>query len=174
MERQEKDQIIKELNEKFQEYSTFYITDTSALNSGKTSELRRVLFSKGIQLQVAKNTLIQKALEATGKDFGQMVDVLKGTSAIMFSQDAKAPAKVIKEFRKKSDKPTLKAAYAMETIFVGDAALKDLESIKSKNELIGDVIGMLQSPAQNVISALQSGGNKIAGILKTLEERSNA
>jgi large subunit ribosomal protein L10 len=122
-------------------------------------------------MQVAKNTLIQKALEAVGGDYSELFDALKGSSTIMFSESAKAPAKLIKELRKTGDKPVLKAAYIDSAIFIGDNQLDALVNLKSKEELIGEIIGLLQSPAKNVISALQSGGNTIAGLVKTLQER---
>ncbi len=171
MERHEKDQIIGELKQLFQDYSSFYLTDTTALNSAQTSELRRALFKSNIKMQVAKNTLIEKALEQSGLDVAEMYSVLKGNTAIMFSNDAKSPAKVIREFRKNGKIPALKAAWAEQTIFIGDNQLAELEKIKSKNELIGDVLGLLMSPATRVLGALQSGGNKLSGILKTLENR---
>ncbi len=171
MERNEKDQIIGELKQLFQDYSAFYLTDTTALNSKKTSELRRALFQSNIKMQVAKNTLIQKALEQSGLDVAEMYSVLSGNTAIMFSNDAKSPAKVIREFRKNGKIPALKAAWAEQTVFIGDNQLAELEKIKSKNELIGDVIGLLQSPTQRVMGALQSGSNKLTGILKTLEDK---
>jgi large subunit ribosomal protein L10 len=171
MERNQKDQIIEELKQKFQEYQAFYITDNTALNSKQTSDLRRALFQSNIKMQVAKNTLIEKALEQSGLDVAEIYSVLKGNTAIMFSNDSKAPAKVIQEFRKSADKPLLKAAFAEQTVFIGDHYLSELEKIKNKNDLIGEVIGLLQSPAKNVLGALQSGGNKLAGILKTLEDR---
>lgn len=171
MERHEKDQIISELKQLFQDYSSFYLTDTTALNSKQTGDLRRALFQSNIKMQVAKNTLIEKALEQSGLDVAEMYSVLKGNTAIMFSNDAKTPAKIIREFRKNGKIPALKAAWAEQTVFIGDNQLAELEKIKNKNELIGDVIGLLQSPAKSVISGLQSGGNKLSGILKTLEER---
>lgn len=171
MERHEKDQIIQDLKQKFQEYQAFYITDTTALNSKQTSDLRRALFQSNVKMQIAKNTLIEKALEQSGLDVAEMYSVLKGNTAIMFSNDAKAPAKIIREFRRTGDKPLLKAAFAEQTVFIGDNQLAELEKIKNKNELIGDIIGLLQSPAKNVLGALQSGGNKLAGIVKTLEDR---
>ncbi len=171
MERNEKDQIISELKQLFQDYSSFYLTDTTALNSKQTGELRRALFQSNIKMQVAKNTLIEKALEQSGLDVAEMYSVLKGNTAIMFSNDAKIPARIIREFRKNGKIPALKAAWAEQTVFIGDNQLAELEKIKNKNELIGDVIGLLQSPAKSVISGLQSGGNKLSGILKTLEER---
>ncbi len=171
MERHEKDQIISELKQLFQDYSSFYLTDTTALNSKQTGDLRRALFQSNIKMQVAKNTLIEKALEQSGLDVAEMYSVLKGNTAIMFSNDAKIPARIIREFRKNGKIPALKAAWAEQTVFIGDNQLAELEKIKNKNELIGDVIGLLQSPAKSVISGLQSGGNKLSGILKTLEER---
>lgn len=124
-------------------------------------------------MQVAKNTLIRKAMEATGNDYSELFGTLKGTSAIMFSEVGNAPAKLIKEVRKNGDKPALKAAYIDSAVFIGDNQLDALTQLKSKEELIGDIIALLQSPAKNVISGLKSGGNKLAGILKTLEERGN-
>lgn len=171
MERNEKDQIIGELKQLFQDYASFYLTDTTALNSKQTSELRRALFKSNIKMQVAKNTLIEKALEQSGLDVAEMYSVLKGNTAIMFSNDAKSPAKIIREFRKNGKIPALKAAWAEQTVFIGDNQLAELEKIKNKNELIGDVLGLLQSPTQRVMGALQSGGNKLAGILKTLEDK---
>jgi len=129
------------------------------------------LFKNGITLEVAKNTLIKKAFEKSGRDFGSLTDTLKGNSAIMFCEDMKAPAKAIKEFRKKGTIPTLKGACIDTDVFIGDNQLEALIALKSKNELIGEIIGLLQSPAQNVISALQSGGSTIAGVVKTLSER---
>jgi large subunit ribosomal protein L10 len=171
MERHEKDQIISELKQLFQEYTSFYLTDTTALNSKQTGDLRRALFQSNIKMQVAKNTLIEKALEQSGLDVAEMYSVLKGNTAIMFSNDAKSPAKIIKEFRKNGKIPALKAAWAEQTVFIGDNQLAELEKIKSKNELIGDIVGLLQSPAKKVISGLQSGGNKLSSILKALEDR---
>jgi large subunit ribosomal protein L10 len=171
MERNEKDQIISELKQLFQDYPSFYLTDTTALNSKQTSALRRILFQNNIKMQVAKNTLIEKALEQCGLDVTEMCSVLKGNTAIMFSNDAKTPARLIREFRKAGKIPALKAAWAEQTVFIGDNQLPELEKIKNKNELIGDVLGLLQSPAKSVIGALQGGGHKLSGILKTLEER---
>lgn len=171
MRREEKAQVIDVLAEKFTQYKNIYITDISSLNAQKTSDLRRMLFKNGITLEVAKNTLIKKAFEKSGRDFGNMVDTLKGNSAIMFCEDMKAPAKAIKEFRKKDSIPALKGACIDTDVFIGDNQLDALMSLKTKNELIGEIIGLLQSPAQNVISALQSGGSTIAGVVKTLSER---
>jgi large subunit ribosomal protein L10 len=171
MKKEEKGLVIDALAEKFGQYKNIYITDISSLNAEKTSALRRLLFKNDITLEVAKNTLIKKAFEKSGRNVGALVDTLKGNSAIMFCEDMKAPAKAIKEFRKKDTIPALKGACIDEDVFIGDNQLDALISLKSKNELIGDIIFMLQSPAQNVISALQSGGNTIAGVVKTLSER---
>lgn len=172
MNREEKNQVIDSLVETLSKYNSFYIADIDALNSEKTSKLRRMCFSKNVQIKVAKNSLIKKALGKMDGDFEQMLPTLKGSSAIMNAEIPNAAAKVIKEFRKSgNEKPLLKSAYVDTAIFVGDKQLDSLAALKSKNELIGDIIGLLQSPAQNVISALQSGGGKLAGILKTLEER---
>jgi large subunit ribosomal protein L10 len=171
MNRDEKNQIIDSLVDTLSTYSSFYIADIGSLNSEKTSKLRRMCFSKKVQIKVAKNSLIKKALGKMDGDYEQMLTTLKGSSAIMIAEIPNAPAKVIKEFRKTSDKPLLKSAFIDSAIFVGDNQLESLAALKSKNELIGDVIGLLQSPAQNVVSALKSGGGKLAGILKTLEDR---
>lgn len=163
--------IIDALAEKFTQYKNVYITDITALNAQKTSDLRRMLFKNGITLEVAKNTLVKKAIEKSGRDFGNLTDTLKGNTALMFCEDMKAPAKAIKEFRKKDAIPALKGACIDTDVFIGDSSLDALVALKTKNELIGEIIGMLQSPAQNVISALQSGGSTIAGVVKTLSER---
>jgi large subunit ribosomal protein L10 len=171
MTRDEKNQIIDSLVGTLSTYSSFYITDIGSLNSEKTSKLRRLCFSKNVQIKVAKNSLIRKALGKMEGDYEQMLPTLKGSSAILIAEIPNVPAKVIKEFRKGSDKPVLKSAYIDTAIFVGDNMLDSLASLKSKQELVGDIVGLLQSPAKNVISALKSGGGKLAGILKTLEER---
>ena len=171
MTRDEKNKIIDSLVETLSTYSSFYIADIEALNSEKSSKLRRLCFSKNVQIKVAKNSLIEKALGKMEGDFTQMLPTLKGSSAIMIAEIPNVPAKVIKEFRKTSDRPLLKSAYIDSSVFVGDNMLDSLVALKSKEELVGDIIGLLQSPAQNVISALKSSGGKLAGILKTLEER---
>ncbi len=171
MKKEDKELVIDALAEKFTQFKNIYITDIASLNAQKTSDLRRLLFKNGITLEVAKNTLIKKAFEKSGRDFGSLTDTLKGNSAIMFCEDMKAPAKAIKEFRKKGTIPTLKGACIDTDVFIGDNQLEALIALKSKNELIGEIIGLLQSPAQNVISALQSGGSTIAGVVKTLSER---
>lgn len=172
MTRQEKDNIIASLVTEFSAAPNFYITDVASLNSEKTSKLRRLCHSKQVRMRVAKNTLIQKALEkVNASGYDALFDSLKGTSAIMFSDTANIPAKVIKEFRKGSEKPVLKAAWIDSSVFIGDTQLAALASLKSKNELIADVIMLLQSPVKTVISQLQSGSNKLTGILKTLENK---
>ena len=169
--KEEKNVLINELVEELNNNSHFYITDTSSLTVEKTNLLRKNCFQNQIKLKVVKNTLLTKAMERTGKDYGDLYGSLKGTSAIMFSEVGNAPAKLIKEFRKKNDKPILKAAYVSESVYIGDNQIETLVNIKSKNEVIGEIIGLLQSPAKNVISALKSSGGKLAGILKTLSER---
>ncbi|RYY06463.1 MAG: 50S ribosomal protein L10 [Sphingobacteriaceae bacterium] len=171
MKKEEKYEVVNALTEQIKEYGNFYITDTSNLTVAKINAIRRKCFESDIKIQVAKNSLIKKAVEAIGGDFTPMYDALKGSSSIMFSKSTNAPAKLIKELRKTGEKPVLKAAYIQSSFFVGDNQLDALINLKSKEQLIGDIIGLLQSPAKNVVSALQSGGNKLAGILKTLEER---
>ena len=171
MKKEDKVIAINALAEKFTQYKNIYVTDINSLNAQKTSDLRRMLYKNGITLEVAKNTVIRKAFEKSGRDFGALVDTLKGNSALMFCEDMKAPAKAIKEFRKKDTIPALKGACIDADVFIGDNQLDALIALKSKNELIGDIIYMLQSPAQNVIRALQSGGSTIAGVVKTLSER---
>lgn len=171
MRKEEKQEIVLALTEQIKEYGNFYITDTSNLTVAKVNIIRRKFYENGISLQVAKNTLIRKAMEAAGVDSSEFGEVLKGSSTILFSSVANAPAKLIKELRKGGDKPLLKGAYIDTAVFVGDNQLDALATLKSKEELVGEIIGLLQSPAKNVISALQSGGNKLAGIVKTLQER---
>ena len=172
MRKEEKQEVVSALTEKMKEYGNFYITDTSSLTVAKINNIRRKCFEKEIGMQVVKNTLIKKALEQLDGDVSPLFEILKGSSSIMFSTNANAPAKLIKELRKgKEEKPVLKAAYVDSAVFIGDDQLDALVNLKSREELIGDIIGLLQSPAKNVISALQSGGNKLAGIVKTLQER---
>jgi large subunit ribosomal protein L10 len=172
MKREDKNKIIDSLVESFTRYGSFYITDISNLTVEKTNMLRRKCYASNIKLRVAKNKLIQKALERIeGNDYSALFPTLKGSSAIMFCETVNMPAKVIKEFRQKNDKPLLKSAFIDSAVFIGDNQLDALAALKSKNELIADIIALLQSPAKNVISALQSGGNKISGILTTLEKR---
>ena len=171
MTREEKSQVIEVLTSEFTEGKTIYLADISGLNALDTSNLRRACFKADVKLAVVKNSLLEKAMEKSDKDFGELSEILKGNTSLMISETGNAPAKVIKEFRKKSEKPVLKGAYVEEAIYVGDDQLDALVNIKSKEELIGDVIGLLQSPAKNVVSALQSGGNKLSGILKTLSDK---
>jgi len=171
MNKEEKYDLVLALTEQMKEYGNFYITDTSDLSVAKINDIRRQCFQSEITMKVAKNSLIKKAMEAAGGDYTPIFDVLKGSSSILFSKSATAPAKLIKQLRKKGDKPVLKAAYIDSAIFIGDNQIDTLIKLKSKEQLIGEVIGLLQSPAKNVISALQSGGNTIAGLVKTLQER---
>ncbi|OYP59141.1 50S ribosomal protein L10 [Prevotella sp. P5-92] len=170
MKKELKDTIIVELGQKLKEYPHFYLVDLTGLNAEKTSDLRRKCFKSEIKLEVVKNTLLQKALEASGVDFSPLYDCLKGNTAVMFTTTANVPAKLLKEYKKEGI-PALKAAYAEESIFVGADRLEELAALKSKNELLADVVALLQSPAKNVVSALQSGANTIHGVLKTLGER---
>ncbi len=172
MRKEDKDVIINQIATALKAYDHFYLTDTATLNAEKTSELRRACFKQDIKLLVVKNTMLKKALESLEGDFSPLFGSLKGSTSIMFSNTGNAPAKLIKSFRKdKEELPALKAAYVEESFYVGAENLEALVNIKSKNELIGDVIALLQSPAKNVISALQSGGTTIHGVLKTLSER---
>ena len=171
MTREEKSIVIEDLTAQLANNNIIYLADISGLNALNTSNLRRACFKANVKLAVVKNTLLAKAMEASDKEFGELPTVLKGNTSIMFSEVGNAPAKVIKEFRKKSDKPLLKGAFIEEAVYLGDNNLDNLVNIKSKEEVIGDIVGLLQSPAKNVISALKSGGGKIAGILKTLSEK---
>jgi large subunit ribosomal protein L10 len=171
MTREEKSRVIEDLTAQLADSNVVYLADISSLNAEATSNLRRACFKAGIQLSVVKNTLLEKAMEASVNDYGDLPSVLKGNTSIMISENGNAPAKIIKEFRKKSNKPLLKGAYIYQAVFVGDNQLDALVSLKSKEEVIGEIIGLLQSPAKNVVSALKSGGGKIAGIVKTLSER---
>ncbi|MDY3846976.1 MAG: 50S ribosomal protein L10 [Prevotella sp.] len=170
MKKEVKDTIIVELGEMLKSYPHFYLVDLTGLNAEKTSALRRKCFKSEIKLLVVKNTLLHKAFEASEIDFSPLYETLKGNTAVMFTQTANVPAKLLKEYTKEGV-PALKAAYAEESMFVGADRLEELVAIKSKNELIADVVALLQSPAKNVISALQSGANTIHGVLKTLGER---
>jgi len=171
MRKEDKTVSIEQIAATVKEYSHFYLTNTASMNAAKTSELRRECFKQDIKLLVVKNTLLKKALDSLDTDFSPLYGSLKGSTSIMFTNVANAPAKLIKEFKKGAEVPALKAAYAEESFYVGADQLEALITIKSKNELIGEVIGLLQSPAKNVISALQSGGTTIHGILKTLSEK---
>ena len=171
MTREEKSVVIEELTAQLADNTNIYLTDISGLDAATTSNLRRACFKSNIKLAVVKNTLLEKAMEASDKDFGELPSTLKGNTSVMYSETGNAPAKVIKAFRKKSDKPLLKGAFIEEAIYIGDEQLDTLVDIKSREELIGDIVTLLQSPAKNVVSALQSGGGKLAGIIKTLSER---
>lgn len=171
MNKEEKHDLVLALTEQMNEFGNFYITDTSDLTVAKINDIRRKCFESDITMKVAKNSLIKKAMEAAGGDYTPIFDVLKGSSSILFSKSATAPAKLIKQLRKAGDKPVLKAAYIDSAIFIGDNQIDTLIKLKSKEQLIGEIIGLLQSPAKNVISALQSGGTIIAGVVKTLQER---
>ena len=171
MTREEKSRVIEDLTGKLADNQIIYLADISGLNALDTSNLRRACFKANVKLAVVKNTLLAKAMERSDKDFGDLPSTLKGNTSLMISETGNAPAKVIKEFRKGKDKPILKGAYVEEAVYVGDDQLENLVNIKSKEELIGDIITLLQSPAKNVISALQSGGGKIHGILQTLSEK---
>jgi large subunit ribosomal protein L10 len=173
MKKEDKSIIIERIATTIEEYGNFYITDITALNAEKTSELRRSCFNEGIKLVVVKNTLLKKALESLNTDFSPIYEALVGNSALMFSTVGNAPAKLIKDFRKDKTIPALKAAYIEECFYMGSDQLETLIHIKSKNELLAEVIALLQSPAKNVVSALQSGGTLLHGILKTLGEREN-
>ena len=171
MTREEKSLVIEELTAQLTDNANIYLTDISGLNAGTTSDLRRACFKADVKLAVVKNTLLEKAMEASDKEFGDLPSTLKGNTSVMYSETGNAPAKVIKAFRKKSEKPLLKGAFIEEAIYLGDDQLDMLVDIKSKEELIGDIITLLQSPAKNVVSALQSSGGKLSGILKTLSQK---
>lgn len=171
MRREEKDSIIDGLREQIENASHFYLADISNLDAADTSKLRRQCFEKDIELVVVKNTLLKKALEKSEGDFEELYDTLKNSTSIMFCDTGNVPAKLIKAFREESDRPVLKAAYVEESIYLGDEQLDMLSSLKSKNELLADVLALLQSPMTNLLSAMQSSGNNMAGALKTLAEK---
>lgn len=175
MTKDQKNEVIEVLKEKFSQYTNFYITNTESLTVAQIGKLRKVCFDKQVELKVAKNTLIRKALESIDAEkYGEVYDSLHGVTALMFSESPKEPALILSSFRteKKTDKPVLKAAYIDGSLFVGDNQLEALKTLKSKQDLIGEIIGLLQSPAKNVISALNAGG-KLASLIKALEEREN-
>lgn len=171
MRKEEKQEIVQALTDQIKSYGNFYITDTADLTVAKINNIRRKCFERGIKIQVAKNSLIEKALDEAGVDSAELKGVLKGASTLLFSETGSLPAKLIKELRREGEKPLLKGAYIDSAVFVGDNQLDTLVALKSKNELIGDIVGLLQSPAKNVISALKSSGGTIAGLVKTLQER---
>ncbi len=167
----EKQEIIRSLTENVKGYNHFYLTDLTGLDAKGTSDLRRMCFKQGIKLVVVKNTLLRKALEQSGKDASGLFDVLKGNTSVMFCDTGNQPAKLIKDFKKSHKSTRLKAAFVEESVYIGDDQLDALLTVKTKNELVADLVALLQSPLRNVISQLQSGGNIIHGVLKTLGER---
>jgi large subunit ribosomal protein L10 len=171
MTRDEKTQVVDNLAQTISESKHFYLADISELNAEDTSNLRRKCFEKDIKLVVVKNTLLKKALEKLDGEYNELYEVLKNSTSVMFTETGNAPAKLIKEFRKNHDRPILKAAFVEESFYIGDDQIDMLSSLKSKEELIGDIVALLQSPAKNVLSALQSGGGTLAGIIKTLSEK---
>lgn len=171
MRKEDKSVLLEELVGTIKEYAHFYVVDTDGMNAGQTSDLRRSCFSQNIKMVVVKNTIFNKALEQCDLNYAEMRGVLKGTSAVMFTNTGNQPARLIKEFSRTTKKPVLKGAYVEQSIYVGANQLENLVNVKSKEELIGDVIGLLQSPVKNVLSALQSGGTTIHGILKTLGDK---
>lgn len=172
MTREEKAKYIDDLAADLAGNNVIYLTDTAELTVEAVNNLRRQAFKSNVSMRVVKNTLLEKAMEQVeGKDFSELKDVLKGATSIMFAEAGNAPAKLIKEFRKKSEKPILKGAWIDEAVYIGDNQVETLADIKSKEELLGDIIMLLQSPAKNVVSGLKGAGGKIAGILKTLEDR---
>ncbi|RLD54731.1 MAG: 50S ribosomal protein L10 [Bacteroidetes bacterium] len=173
MRREEKEVIIDNLAQRLDETKHFYLTDISSLDAEQTSNLRRKCFEKDISLLVVKNTLLRQAMEKCEGDFNDLYDILKDSTSIMFCETGNIPAKLIKEFRKTMEKPLLKAAFVEESIYIGDDQLDALSNIKSKDELLGDLLMLLQSPATNLVSALASSSNKMAGALLTLSEKEN-
>jgi large subunit ribosomal protein L10 len=171
MKRTEKNQILEALTEKINNNSHFYLTDISDLNAAKTSELRRLCFKQKVEIIVVKNKLLEKAIDQSNKELKELKEVLKGHTSIMFCDEATVPAKLIKEFRKKNKKPILKAAYVQDGIFIGNDQLDVLMQIKSREELIADIVGLLMSPVRNVMGSLQSGANILTGVLETLSKR---
>ena len=171
MTREEKSKAITEIKDVLSQNGIIYLTDISGLNSIETSNLRRLCFKSGVKLEVMKNTLLEQAMTASDKDFGDLLETLKGNTSIMLSDVGNAPAKVIKDFRKKSERPILKGAIIENDIYLGDEQLELLSSIKSKEEIIGEIVILLQSPVRNIISALKSSSSKLSGIIQTLSNR---
>jgi len=167
----EKQVIVENLQKEIDSYDHFYLADIAGLNAEDTSDLRRLCFNQNVKLVVVKNTLLRKALEKSGKDAEEIYDVLKGNTSVMFAEQGNVPAKLIKEFTKNHDKPLLKAAYVEESVYLGADQLEALVAVKSKNELIAEVVSLLQSPIKTVLGQLQSGGNTIHGVLETLKEK---
>ena len=174
MNKKEKNEMIAVLDGMLTDNTNFYLADISGMTAGQNSALRRLCFKRNVSLQVVKNTLLKKAFDKNNSDFTELYGVLVGNTSIMQADQASTPAKVIKEFRsKQSEKPILKAAFLEDSLYIGDENLSALADLKSKDELIGDIITLLQSPAKNVITSLQSAGNKLAGIIQTLSEKEN-
>jgi len=169
--KEDKQAIVESLTEDFQNNHHFYLADTLGLNAESTSALRRKCYEQDIKLVVVKNTLLKRVLDQVEGDYDELYDLLEGPTAVMFTETANLPGKLIREFRKKHEKPLLKGAYVEESIYKGDEQLETLAQLKSREELIGDIVSLLQSPVKNVVSALQSGGNTISGVLQTLSER---
>ncbi len=175
MNKEEKTKYIDDLTAELANKNIFYLTDTAGLDVETINQLRQRCFRNNIEMRVVKNSLFKKALQRIeNKNYADLYDLLKGPTSVLFSEVGNSPAKLILDFRKKSDKPLLKGAYVNESVFVGEASLKTLSELRSKDELIGEIIGLLQSPAKNVISGLKSGGGKLAGIIKTLSTRAKA
>lgn len=172
MNKNEKEAVVAELADTFRDNSFVYLADTNGLSANQTNSFRRILFESGVSMRMVKNTLIKRAMEHSGKDFSEMMGLMKGTTCVLVSENQKAPATAIKKFRNKGDKPQLKGAWIENSVFIGDDQLDALVNLKSKEDLIGDVIAMLQAPARNVIGALQNNaGQKVAGLVKALSER---
>ena len=172
MTREEKDLQIKELTQMLADNSVLYLTDATGLNAEETTQLRRACYKNDVRMRVVKNTLLRRAMEASaGTDFSELYEVLSGQTALLVGNVGNAPAKILKEFRKKSDMPTLKAAYVEESTYLGDDQIDALTAIKSKDEIVAELIALLQSPMKNVVGALNSGGNTISGLVKALQDR---
>ena len=174
MNKEEKIKAVEDLKNDLVDCKTLYLTDIAGLDSLQTSKLRRECFNSDVKLSVVKNTFLNRAMDDSGVDFGELKEHLKGNTTIMISDKGNAPAKVIKNFRKGGDKPILKGAFIDEAIYIGDEQIDFLSTLKSKEEIIGEIITLLQSPAKNVISALKSSGGKIVGLVKTLSEKADA
>ena len=170
MNKEEKVKVVEELKVQLNDYKSIYLTDIAGLDAMQTSKLRRECFNSKVKLSVVKNTFLERAMSESENDFGDLKDLLKGNTTIMLSESGNSPAKVIKKFRKDGEKPILKGAFVDEAIYIGDDQIEALFNLKSKDEVIGEIIALLQSPAKNVISALKSGSGKIAGLVKTLSE----
>jgi len=170
MNKEEKVKVVEELKDQLNDYKSIYLTDIAGLDAMQTSKLRRECFNSNVKLSVVKNTFLERAMSESETDFGELKDLLKGNTTIMLSESGNSPAKVIKKFRKDGEKPILKGAFVDEAIYIGDDQIEALFNLKSKEEVIGEIITLLQSPAKNVISALKSSSGKIAGLVKTLSE----